>query len=161
VLHQVSNQLVKNHDRLVLEDLNITGMTSNRKLSRAISDAAWGELARQVTYKQAWRGGQVLLADRWFPSSKTCSACGTLRKDLTLKDRVFACRSCGHVMDRDLNAAVNLAAWAENHTPTAEDTGGAGRVARVGDRQAAGPVTNAHRQNTPPIATLSAVAVRA
>ncbi|PUB31885.1 transposase [Promicromonospora sp. AC04] len=150
VLHQVSNQLVKNHARLVLEDLNITGMTRNRKLSRAISDAAWGELARQITYKQAWRHGQVLLADRWYPSSKTCSACGTLRKDLTLKDRVFECWSCGHVMDRDLNAAVNLAAWAENHTPTAEDTGVAGRgAARVGDRQAAGPVKNAHRQDTP------------
>ncbi|PUB28854.1 putative transposase [Promicromonospora sp. AC04] len=148
VLHQVSNQLVKNHARLVLEDLNITGMRSNRKLSRAISDAAWGELARQITYKQAWRGGQVVVADRWFPSSKTCSACGSLRKDLALKDRTFECRECGHVMDRDLNAAVNLAAWAENHTPTVTDGAGRG-AARVGDRQAAGPVTNAHRQDTP------------
>jgi putative transposase len=148
VLHQVSNQLVKNHDRLVLEDLNITGMTTNRKLSRAISDAAWGELARQVAYKQAWRGGQVVRADRWFPSSKTCSSCGTLRKDLTLKDRTFECRECGLVMDRDLNAAVNLAAWAENHTPTVDDGAGRG-VAQVGDRQAAGPFTNAHRQDTP------------
>jgi putative transposase len=148
VLHQVSNQLVKNHARLVLEDLNITGMRSNRKLSRAISDAAWGELARQVTYKQDWRGGQVLLADRWFPSSKTCSSCGTVRKDLTLKDRTFECRECGHKLDRDLNAAVNLAAWAENHTHTVDDGAGRG-VARVGDRQAAGPVNNAHRQDTP------------
>ncbi|PUB30030.1 putative transposase [Promicromonospora sp. AC04] len=154
-LHQVSNQLVKNHAQLVLEDLNITGMTSNRKLSRAISDAAWGELARQVTYKQAWRGGHVMLADRWFPSSKTCSSCGTLRKALTLKDRVFACGTCGHVMDRDLNAALNLAAWAENHTPTTTTAStaaasDAGRdAARVGDRQAAGPVNNAHRQDTP------------
>jgi putative transposase len=148
VLHQVSNQLVKNHARLVLEDLNITGMTSNRKLSRAISDSAWGELAKQITYKQAWRGGQVLVADRWFPSSKTCSTCGALRKNLTLKDRAFECRECGHLMDRDLNAAVNLAAWAENHTPTVTDGAGHG-VARVGDRQAAGPVRNAHRQDTP------------
>ena len=148
VLHQVSNQLVKNHDRLVLEDLNITGMTSNRKLSRAISDAAWGELARQITYKQAWRDGQVVVADRWFPSSKTCSTCGELRKGLTLKDRTFECHSCGHVMDRDLNAAVNLAAWAENHTPPVDDGVGRG-VVRVGDRQAAGPVKNAHRQDTP------------
>jgi putative transposase len=152
-LHQVSNQLVKNHDKLVLEDLNITGMKANRKLSRAISDAAWGELARQITYKQAWRGGQIVVVDRWFPSSKTCSACGTLRKDLTLKDRMFECHSCGHVMDRDLNAAVNLAAWAENHTPTtpadtAADDGRRGAV-RVGDRQAAGPVNNAYRQDTP------------
>jgi putative transposase len=148
VLHQVSNQLVKNHARLVLEDLNITGMTKNRKLSRAISDAAWGELARQIAYKQAWRDGQVMVADRWFPSSKTCSTCGAVRKDLTLKDRAFECGECGLVMDRDLNAAVNLAAWAENHNPPVDD--GAGRcVARAGDRQAAGPVTNAHRQDTP------------
>jgi putative transposase len=139
-LHQVSNQLVKTHDKLVLEDLNITGMRSNRRLSRAISDAAWGELARQITYKQAWRGGQVVLADRWFPSTKTCSSCGTVRTDLTLKDRTFQCRSCGHVMDRDLNAAVNLAAWAENHTPAADDGAGCG---------VAGPVTTAHRQDTP------------
>jgi putative transposase len=148
VLHQVSNQLVKNHARLVLEDLNITGMRSNRRLSRAISDVAWGELARQITYKQAWRGGQVLLADQWFPSSKTCSACGVVHKGLTLKDRIFECCECGHVMDRDLNAAVNLAAWAENHTHTVDDGVGRG-VSRVGDRQAAGPVTNTHRQNTP------------
>ncbi|MEU4362871.1 RNA-guided endonuclease TnpB family protein [Promicromonospora sp. NPDC023987] len=147
-LHQVSNQLVKNHARLVLEDLNITGMTTNRNLSRAISDAAWGELARQITYKQAWRGGHVLLADRWFPSSKTCSTCGTLRKGLALTDRMFECHECGHVMDRDLNAAVNLAAWAENHTPAVTDGAGRG-VVRVGDRQAAGPVDNAYRQDTP------------
>ncbi|MFC4631556.1 RNA-guided endonuclease InsQ/TnpB family protein [Promicromonospora alba] len=148
LLHQVSNQLVKNHALLVLEDLNITGMRSNPKLSRAISDAAWGELARQITYKQAWRSGQVVVADRWFPSSKTCSSCGTVRKDLTLKDRVFECRGCGLVLDRDLNAAVNLAAWAENHTLPVDDGAGRG-VARVGDRQADGPVNNAHRQDTP------------
>jgi putative transposase len=164
VLHQVSNQLVKNRARLVLEDLNITGMTKNRKLSRAIDDAAWGELARQITYKQAWHGGRVVLADRWFPSSKTCSSCGTLRKELALKDRMFECQSCGHVMDRDLNAAVNLAAWAENHTSTTPadtvaDGGGRG-VARVGDRQAAGPVKKAHRQDTPPAPALVAVAAR-
>jgi putative transposase len=137
-LHQVSNRLVKAHDRLVLEDLNITGIMSNRRLARAVGDAAWGELARQITYKQAWRGGQVVVADRWFASSKTCSSCGIPRKDLTLKERTFECRSCGHVMDRDLNAAVNLAAWAEDHT-----RGGA----RVGDRQAAGPVINACRRD--------------
>ncbi|MFC8796484.1 RNA-guided endonuclease TnpB family protein [Promicromonospora sp. NPDC057138] len=116
-LHQVSNQLVKTHDRLVLEDLNITGIMSNRRLARAVGDAAWGELARQITYKQHWRGGQVVVADRWFASSKTCSGCGALRKDLTLKDRTYACDTCGLVLDRDLNAAVNLAAWAEDQTP--------------------------------------------
>ncbi|MGI5191703.1 RNA-guided endonuclease TnpB family protein [Promicromonospora sp. CA-289599] len=151
VLHQVSNQLVKNHARLVLEDLNITGMRSNPKLSRAISDAAWGELARQITYKQAWRSGQVVVADRWFPSSKTCSACGTVRKDLTLKDRTFECRECGHVMDRDLNAAVNLAAWAENHTPTVADTDGVGRgVARVGTVKQPAPSKTPTDRTPPP-----------
>jgi putative transposase len=137
-LHQVSNQLVKTHDRLVLEDLNITGIMSNRRLARAVGDAAWGELARQVTYKQHWRGGQVMVADRWFASSKTCSSCGTLRKDLTLSDRTYTCGTCGLVRDRDLNAAANLAAWAEDHTRG---------EARDGDRQAAGPVINACRRD--------------
>jgi putative transposase len=145
-LHQVSNQLVKTHDRLVLEDLNITGIMSNRRLARAVGDAAWGELARQITYKQAWRGGQVVVADRWFASSKTCSSCGTLRKDLSLKDRTYTCGGCGLVMDRDLNAAVNLAAWAEDHTPAVQNGSGHGE-ARVGDRQAAGPVINACRRD--------------
>ncbi|WP_454859947.1 RNA-guided endonuclease TnpB family protein [Promicromonospora soli] len=145
-LHQVSNQLVKTHDRLVLEDLNITGIMSNRRLARAVGDAAWGELARQTTYKQHWRNGQVVVADRWFASSKTCSSCGTLRKDLTLKERTFECHSCGHVLDRDLNAAANLAAWAEDHTHAVVDGAGRGE-ARVGDRQAAGPVINACRRD--------------
>jgi putative transposase len=111
---------------------------SNRRLARAVGDAAWGELARQITYKQAWRGGQVMVADRWFPSSKTCSSCGTVRRDLTLKDRTYTCGHCGLVLDRDLNAAVNLAAWAEDHTR--------GEI-RDGDRQAAGPVINACRRD--------------
>jgi putative transposase len=145
-LHQVSNQLVKSHDRLVLEDLNITGMVSNRRLARAVGDAAWGELARQITYKQQWRNGQVMVADRWFASSKTCSSCGTLRKDLTLKERTYTCGDCGLVLDRDLNAAVNLAAWAEDHTRVVADGAECGGV-RVGDRQAAGPVINACRRD--------------
>jgi putative transposase len=145
-LHQVSNQLVKTQDRLVLEDLNISGIMSNRRLSRAVGDAAWGELARQITYKQHWRNGQVVVADRWFPSSKTCSGCGQVKPDLTLADRTYTCGTCGLVMDRDLNAAANLAAWAEDHTPAVIDGGGRGE-ARVGDRQAAGPVINACRRD--------------
>ncbi|WP_454858277.1 RNA-guided endonuclease TnpB family protein [Promicromonospora soli] len=145
-LHQVSNQLVKTHDRLVLEDLNITGIMSNRRLARAVGDAAWGELARQITYKQQWRSGRVVVADRWFASSKTCSSCGQIKPDLTLKDRTYACDTCGLVRDRDLNAAANLAAWAENHTPAVVDGAGRGE-ARVGDRQAAGPDINACRRD--------------
>jgi putative transposase len=66
-LHQVSNALVKTHDRLVIEDLNVSGMLANRRLARAISDAGWTEFARQLKYKQAWRGGELVVADRWVP----------------------------------------------------------------------------------------------
>jgi putative transposase len=113
-LHQVTGALVKTHDRLVIEDLNIAGMLTNHRLARAISDAGWAEFARILNYKQAWRGGELLHADRWYPSSKRCGQCGTVRTDLTLADRVFTC-PCGHCMDRDRNAAMNLARWGQAH----------------------------------------------
>jgi putative transposase len=113
-LHQVSNALVKTHDRLVIEDLNVAGMLRNHRLARAISDAGWAEFARLLGYKQAWRGGQLVTADRWYPSSKLCSGCGAIRDDLTLADRVFTCE-CGYFADRDTNAAVNLADWGQTH----------------------------------------------
>ncbi len=111
-LHQVSNALVKTHDRLVIENLNVSGMLANHRLARAISDAGWAEFARQLSYKQAWRGGELVVADRWFPSSKVCPVCGAIRGDLTLADRAFTC-GCGHSADRDCNAAVNLARWGQ------------------------------------------------
>jgi putative transposase len=111
-LHKVSNELVKTHDRLVLEDLNVSGMLRNHRLARAISDAGWAEFARLVGYKQTWRDGDVAVADRWYPSSRLCPACGTINADLTLADRLFIC-GCGHSADRDVNAAANLAGWAE------------------------------------------------
>ena len=113
-LHQVSNELVKTHDRLVIENLNVSGMLQNRHLARAISDAGWGEFARIVGYKQAWHGGTLAVADRWYPSSKLCPACDAIRGDLTLADRVFTC-GCGYSADRDCNAAVNLARWGQTH----------------------------------------------
>jgi putative transposase len=131
-IHQVTNGLVKTHDRLVLEDLNVSGMLQNPKLARHIADAAWATLHHQLAYKQAWTDGQLTLADRWFASSQTCSGCGCLQR-LSLADRVFNCGACGLVIDRDLNAAVNLAAWAENH-------------AQAPDRQADGRDINACRE---------------
>jgi putative transposase len=113
-LHQVSNELVKTHDRLVIEDLNVSGMLHNRRLARASSDAGWAEFARQLRYKQAWRGGELAIADRWYPSSRLCPHCGAINRDLTLADRVFTC-VCGHSADRDCNAAVNLARWGQTH----------------------------------------------
>jgi putative transposase len=119
-LHQISNELVKTHDRLVIEDLNVSGMLANHRLAQAISDAGWAEFARLLGYKQAWRGGQLLAADRWYPSSRLCPACGANRDDLTLADRVFTC-DCGHSADRDANAAVNLARWGQNHHHASPD----------------------------------------
>ena len=119
-LHQVSNALVKTHDRLVIEDLNVAGMLANHRLARAISDAGWSQFARILGYKQAWRGGELIAADRWFPSSKLCSQCRVIRGDLTLADRVFIC-GCGYSADRDTNAATNLARWGQMHHGTSPD----------------------------------------
>ena len=113
-LHQVSNKLVKTHYRLVIENLNMSGMLANHRLAQAISDAGWAQFARQLGYKQAWRGGELVIADRWYPSSKLCPAYGAIRGDLTLADRMFTC-TCGHSADRDRNAAVNLARWGQQH----------------------------------------------
>lgn len=113
-LHKVSNELVKTHDRLILEALNVAGMLRNHSLAALITDAGWAAFATQVHYKQTWRGGEIATADRWYPSSKRCAACGLINPDLPLNERVFGC-SCGYSADRDLNAAVNLAQWAQNH----------------------------------------------
>nr|WP_157897660.1 RNA-guided endonuclease TnpB family protein [Mycolicibacterium rutilum] len=128
-------RLVKTHDRLVFEDLNVIGMLSNHRLAQAISDVGWSEFARIVVYKQTWRGGEVVFADRWFPSSKMCAACGAVRRNLRLVDRVFTCE-CGYFADRDHNAAVNLARWAESHVVPESSP----------DRRAGGRVTNARGQ---------------
>lgn len=130
-LHEVANRLAQ-HPRVAIEDLNIAGMLANHRLARSISDAAWSELARMLGYKQAWRGGTVTMVDRWFASSKTCSSCGDIKPELSLADRVFQCGSCALELDRDLNAAINLAAWAKAHSAR--------------DPQAAGPETNARRE---------------
>ena len=94
---------------IVLEDLNIQGMLKNRKLSRAIADVGMYEFKRQIQYKAQYAGERVVLANRWEPSSKTCSDCGWYNEALTLADRVFVCIDCGSVKDRDYNAAQNLA----------------------------------------------------
>jgi putative transposase len=113
-LHQVSNALVKTHDQLVIENLNVAGMLANHRLARAITDASWAEFARLLKYKQTWRSGVLLEADRWYPSTRQCPVCGVVNGDMTLADRVFIC-SCGHCADRDTNAAVNLARWGQTH----------------------------------------------
>jgi putative transposase len=111
-VHRTSTRLVKTHDELCLEDLAVSNLVRNRRLARHIADASWGELAQQIAYKAAWYGTDFAIAPRNFASTKTCSGCGWVHTQMSLKDRVFACRQCHLVVDRDLNAAVNLAAWA-------------------------------------------------
>jgi putative transposase len=107
-LHQATTDLARRYATVVAEDLNVTGMLANRRLARAVADAGFGTARRMLAYKTAWGGGQLLLADRWYPSSKTCSACGWRKPSLTLADRVFVCDCCGHSEGRDVNAARNL-----------------------------------------------------
>jgi hypothetical protein len=96
---------------IVIEDLDIAGMTRNRNLAKAVSDAGMGELSRQILYKAKWHHVDVLVAHRHFPSSKMCSGCGRVKGDFTLAERVYRCGACGLNIDRDLNAAINVARW--------------------------------------------------
>ena len=109
-LHQVSSYLTAKAKpgTIVLEDLNVVGMLQNRHLSKAIADASFAELRRQLDYKCAWRGVGLVVADRYYPSSKTCSFCGSVRPLLKLSERTFVCEKCGAVIDRDFNASLNL-----------------------------------------------------
>jgi putative transposase len=107
-LHQITNHLVKNNDEIVIEDLNVKGMTKNRKLAKSITDASFSAFRTQLTYKCAWYGKKLTVAPRFYPSSKTCSSCGTVKQELTLKERTYDCTHCGASLDRDLNAATNL-----------------------------------------------------
>jgi putative transposase len=106
-LHKTSSELIKNHDTICIEDLNIAGMVKNHKLAQAITDASWGEFVRQLEYKAEWYGKNVIKIGRFEPSSKTCSNCGSINKELTLKHREWLCK-CGVKHDRDINAAINI-----------------------------------------------------
>jgi putative transposase len=109
-LHRASTRLIRAADIIVIEDLNVAGMVRNRHLARAISDCGWGEFRRQLAYKCQRYGRSLVVIDRWYPSSKTCSACGYLLAELSLGTRHWTCPACGARHDRDLNAAKNILA---------------------------------------------------
>ncbi len=112
-LHQLTTRLAAEYGTVVVERLNVAGMVRNRRLARAIADSGMGQVRRLLAYKCRWRGGRLVEADLFFPSSKTCSGCGMVKAKLSLADRVFRCQACGLELDRDENAARNLAALVE------------------------------------------------
>lgn len=114
-IHKMTSTIVKTKrpKAIVIEDLNVSGMTKNRSLARSIASASFFEIRRQLTYKCDWYGPQLVVADRFFPSSKKCSGCGNVRDELNLSKRVYSCDRCGLTIDRDRNASKNLEAYGE------------------------------------------------
>jgi putative transposase len=139
-LHQATTRIVRSAGVIVLEDLNVRGMQKNGKLARAISDVGLYEFRRQMGYKAAWAGVKVIIAGRWFPSSKRCSGCGNVKDDLPLSERTYRCEVCGLEIDRDRNAAVNLEQWS---------TAGLAGTDAWGDRRSA---SSARRGEAVPVA---------
>jgi len=121
-LHQATSSLAKTKSAIVLEDLNVSGMMKNHRLAQAIADVGMYEFKRQLLYKGEWYGCQVLLADRFYPSTKRCSACGAIR-EIGLKERQYHCPVCGLTIDRDLNAAINLEQLLDVNQTTASSVG--------------------------------------
>ena len=124
LIHETTTRLAKNYDLIVVEDLNVKGMMKNHSLAKHIGDAAWAEFVRQLEYKTTWYGSTLVKADRYYPSSKTCSQCGTVKAKLPLDQRVFCCEACGLSIDRDVNAAINLARQGLAGTSSATGRGG-------------------------------------
>jgi putative transposase len=139
--HRISSTIAKTHGAICIEDLAVKNLVKNRHLARSIYDAAWGELASQLRYKAAWYGATLVVAPRFFASTKTCSSCGWLCQEMTLGERIFRCQNCGLTADRDINAAANLAAWgeAEQRSATqAPDPEARGRVTKACGGRSAG-----------------------
>lgn len=117
--HKLTSYLAKNHDEVVIEDLNVSGMSKNHKLASAILDGGFFEFKRQLIYKSKWYGSKLTIANRYYPSSKTCSNCGEKKITLKLSERNFKCDNCGFEIDRDLNASINLKNMVESYSVSA------------------------------------------
>ena len=113
-LHKLSTDLIRRYDTICLENLNVEGMMKNGNLAMAIQSASWSEFVRQLKYKAEWKGKNIVFIGRFEPSSKTCSKCGYVKRDLKLSDREWVCPICGEHHDRDVNAAVNIKRFALN-----------------------------------------------
>ncbi len=130
-IHVATSYIVKNYDKIVIEDLNVAGMVKNHKLARALSDVSFGEISRQLAYKAQWNGRELVKADTFFASSKTCSCCGHKKETLKLSERIFVCEVCGFSIDRDFNAAINLAEYRPTLRFSGSKASGVGSSARI------------------------------
>jgi putative transposase len=153
-LHRASTRLVRDNDTIVIEDLNVSGMIRNRHLARVISDCGWSEFRRQLEYKCERAGRKLVVIDRWYPSSKTCSACGHLLADLSLSTRTWRCPSCRTRHDRDVNAAKNLLAAGRAVAREAPGDACGGDVRRHGNSRPQSPVNQEPRPVTAGIPVL-------
>ena len=106
--HKVSSKLVKDYDLIAIEDLNVKGMVKNHKLSKAISEVAWSSFVTKLKYKAQWYGKELVVIDRFYPSSKTCSCCDNVKESLSLEERTWTCSKCNTIHDRDVNASKNI-----------------------------------------------------
>ena len=107
-LHKLSSLIVRNFTYVGLESLNTQGMMRNHKLAKSLADVSFYEFNRQLEYKASYQQGQIYRVGNFYPSSKICGNCGSIKQDLTLKDRVYKCSNCGNIIDRDINASINL-----------------------------------------------------
>jgi IS605 OrfB family transposase len=112
-LHKATTELARTKPIIVMEDLHVAGLARNRRVARRLLDQGWAEFQSQLAYKTTWYGSKLLLAPRFYPSSRTCSGCGAVKAKLRLSERIYFCESCGLRLDRDLNAARNLVQLAE------------------------------------------------
>ena len=131
-LHKATTALARRYETIVAEDLNVAGMGRNRRLARAVADQGFGRARRMLAYKTTWHGGQLIVAGRFYPSSKTCSGCGAVKAKLALSERTYRCDHCGRVLDRDVNAARNLLALAVSGAERLNACGGTARPGTAG-----------------------------
>jgi putative transposase len=121
-LHKTSTKLIRENQTIALEDLNVAGMVKNHNLAQAINDVSWSTFVAMLEYKADWYGKNILRIGRFAPSSKTCNCCGYINKELTLKDREWTCTKCNSVLDRDVNAAINIKSFALKNNLSGEHT---------------------------------------
>ena len=137
--HKLSRKLVEDHRLIAMEDLHVRGMMANHRLAGSIGDAGWSAFAKMLEYKGQWYGCRVVKVERWYPSSRTCSACGIVVESLPLNIREWECPECGTIHDRDVNAAVNILKQA-----TVGITGSPGRGMQSSQRQLVPAVCGQH-----------------